>query len=165
MEVHKPSHRQSLGQELRTEAGDGGWGIRNVSGQSAVRQPHANAISACRYQWQMHEFTQSCTLRSLRSCVLRLQNTHYQHSPVQIYMLAFTEDVFCSNPGQGKAERVHTVLPAPTPQASQHHWMALNLGPTNGSQRACISTVGHNGPTLVPGHGNPGEKPLGKLCS
>lgn len=59
--------------------------------------------------------------------MLRLQNTHYQHSPVQIYMLAFTEDVFYSNPSQGKAERVHTVLPAPTPQASQHHWDGAKL--------------------------------------
>lgn len=30
--------------------------------------------------------------------------------------------VFCSKPSQGKEGTIHKVLPAPTPQTSQHHW-------------------------------------------
>ena len=134
-------------------------------------------------------------------------------------MLAFMEDmhlcricihVFCSKPSQGKEGTIHEVLPAPTPQASQHHWdeakpsthqwkpVSVHLhkqaagwqhswpsiaedGPACSSLAPAPPFAGsapmltprpppactfrHSGPTLVPGHGNPGENALVKLCS
>lgn len=46
---------------------------------------HAAIDCRCTSSWR--------ALRSLGSCVLRVQNIRYRHSPVQLYMLAFTEDM------------------------------------------------------------------------
>lgn len=135
-------------------------------------------MSVGRVQWGSHVQMQflhagtngrcmsSCrALRSLGSCVLGLQCTHYQHSPVQIDMFAFKEDVFCSNPARVKREESTKSCQHLYPRPVSITGMRLNVAPTNGSQRACTCVIRHSGSTLVPGHGNPGEKPLGKLCS
>lgn len=92
--------------------------------------------------WFLHAATDySCTgspraLRSLRSCLLGVQNIHYWHSLVQIYMLAFMGDMHSCFLLQTQPKREQSMKPCqrPHPRPVSTTGMRLNLAHTNGRQ-------------------------------